>query len=157
MVRKMIIDRRNKNRASTIEDGVLLRFNADDLIDGVYVVPDEVHTIKAYAFNEIIEVKKVILPKTLKRIEYIAFANCGLEEIKIPEGITEIEIRTFRNCPNLTKVSLPTTLKMIRTNAFDGCDNLKEIAVPKDTHIAKDAFGNSKINVVYQDNIEVTR
>ena len=157
MIRKMIIENRNKTRMSGIADGVLERFNKDDLIDGVYVVPDEVHTIRAFAFHEIMEVKKVILPKTLKRIEYIAFANSGLEEIEIPEGITEIEVRTFRNCPNLTKVTLPTSIKRIRTNAFDGCDNLKEIAVSKDATIAKDAFGDSKINVVYQDNIEVTR
>jgi len=157
MIRKMIEGNRTKTRMSGIADGVLARFNKDDLVDGVYVVPDEVHTIKQFAFNGIYEVKKVILPKTLKRIEYIAFANCGLEEIEVPEGITEIEIRTFAKCKNLTKVVLPSSLKIIRTNAFDGCDSLKEIVVPKYTRITKNAFGDSKINVVYQENVEVTR
>ena len=157
MIRKMIIDRRNKDRMSTIENGVLVRFNVDDLVDGVYVVPDEVHTIRQYAFNNIGGVKKVVLPKTIKRIENLAFFNCGLEEIEIPKGITEIEVATFANCPNLTKVVLPSTLKRINTNAFAWCDSLKEIQVPNGTIITKGAFGDSKISVVYQNNIEVTR
>lgn len=157
MIKKMIDQKCEQTGMSGIADGVLARFNKDDLVDGVYVVPDEVHTIKQFAFNDVEEVKKVILPKTLKRIEYVAFANCGLEEIEIPEGVKEIEVRTFRGCANLSKVILPTTIQWIRTNAFDGCDSLKQITVPKGARVAKDAFGNSKVEVVYQENIEVTK
>ena len=157
MLRKMIEQRLGINGMSTIENGALVRFNKDDLIDGVYIMPKNVTVIKQYAFNNMAELKKVILPKTIKRIECLAFYNCGLEEIVVPEGITEIETATFAKCSNLTKVVLPTTLKYIRTNAFAWCDSLEQIEVPKHAVVSKDAFGDSPKEVIYQDDLEVTR
>ena len=158
MIRKMIIENCNKNRMSTIENGVLVRFNEDDLVNGEYVVPDEVVMIRQFAFNDKHKVKKVILPKTLKRIESLAFYNCGLEEIEIPEGIREIETAAFAKCIHLKDIKLPSTITRIHTNAFAWCDSLKEIVVPADAKIVKYAFGESKVNVVYQENSnKVTR
>lgn len=45
-----------------------------------------------------------------------AFSNCtGIENIIVPEGITEIRNRAFHGCSSLKTVHLPTTLKKIGT------------------------------------------
>ena len=76
--------------------------------------------------------KKITLPSTLKILNSNAFENCYyLEEIAIPEGITDLTRGfTFNNCIRLKKVSLPESLKRIDAFAFAGCESLKEINLP---------------------------
>ena len=75
--------------------------------------------------------ESVELPRTLKRIVYNAFKECGsLGSIVIPEGLKQIGSKCF--CQSaLESIILPSTLKWIERLAFDGCGELKSIVFPE--------------------------
>lgn len=50
-----------------------------------------------------------------------------IRAVRIGEGITEIGLRNFEGCINLTEVQLPSTLTRIRAYAFRGCTALKKV------------------------------
>jgi len=69
-------------------------------------------------------------------------AYYGKERIvKIPDGISVIDMRAFYACESLQEVYLPDTLEKIRPEAFYGCVRLQKIIFPKALRsIGKDAF-----------------
>ncbi|MBQ2790099.1 MAG: leucine-rich repeat domain-containing protein, partial [Thermoguttaceae bacterium] len=68
--------------------------------DGVeYFVPEGVQTIVGGAFSQCEEITKIVLPKSLKRIERLAFHGAlGLKSVSIPAGVTTIEPGAFYGC-----------------------------------------------------------
>ena len=77
-----------------------------------------------------ISLKKITLPQYLW-IENDIFKECKfLEEVIIPDGITEIERFAFENCTSLKKVSIPPSIDEIGAMAFAGCTSLEEITIP---------------------------
>ena len=85
--------------------------------------------------HEIFQTRKTVeVPQGIKKIGYRAFAgNIGsdleLEEILLPEGVTEIEKQAFSGC-RAKRIVLPSTLRYIREGAFLSCGGLKEILLP---------------------------
>lgn len=59
-----------------------------------YAIPEGVEVIAGRAFLDRTMLKKLILPRSLKRISTMAFIGCGFEEIEIPAG-TVIEKEAF--------------------------------------------------------------
>ena len=49
--------------------------------------------------------------------------------ITIPEGVTEIDSSTFKDCKGLTAITLPKSLRKIGWRAFDKCNNLSEVHI----------------------------
>ena len=86
----------------------------------------------------------VILEEGIEYIGSRAFYGCaGLEEISIPDSVTEMGIRTFYQCTALKKVELGAGLTSIPDFAFYECAALTDIVVPDScTRIGKSAFYN---------------
>lgn len=72
--------------------------------DEKFVVPDFIKEIGAEAFKENKYIKSVVLPEGLTKIDWSAFEGSSLEEINIPDSLSEIGDFAFLNCENLTKV-----------------------------------------------------
>lgn len=70
------------------------------------IIPDTVEEISDHTFYGCDSLKTVKLPDSLKTIGRGAFADSGLEYIKIPEGVTSIDSTAFQNCPNLTVIDV---------------------------------------------------
>ena len=52
--------------------------------------------------------------------------NCvSLKEITLPEGVSIIDVATFKNCESLSKVTVSGALTLIREDAFEGCGNVE--------------------------------
>ena len=67
-----------------------------------YSVPQGTRIIDAWAFDECIHLKKVIIPDSVTEIHTGAFSQCqNLESISIPKSITEIDYMAFYQCDNL--------------------------------------------------------
>ncbi len=97
-------------------------------IDGV-VYNEEMTELLFYSRAK--EDTSFTIPDTVKTIYPYAFAfNSYLEEIIIPEGITDIQERAFYNC-SLNSVTLPHSLEKIGLHCFDTNPNLKEITIPE--------------------------
>ncbi len=63
-------------------------------------------------------------------------------ELVIPDGYTEIEKETFRDCKSLKSVIIPEGVKKIEWRTFEGCTSLQKIAIPESvTEIGWFAFG----------------
>jgi len=104
-----------------------------------------------------IPLKSIILPPSLKIIGNNAFLQCGLTEIEIPDGVTDIGDQAFWNIPSLTSVILPASLNAIGNSAFFKC-GLKEIEIPADvTLLDNGAFANCKQleKVILSNNLEI--
>lgn len=69
--------------------------------------------------------KKVILPSTLKVLEEDTFASCiNLREVQMPNSVTEIGSYAFSGCRNLEIINIPEKLITIQAYAFENCVDL---------------------------------
>ena len=84
-------------------------------IDGI-----PVGKIDDNAFSELPNLRRIVIPKTVKVIGQYAFAGCkNLSEVILEEGVEAIEDWAFISC-RIIKINLPTTLKSIGPNCFLG-------------------------------------
>ena len=68
---------------------------------------------------------------SLQRIGNWAFYNCHqLQELNIPEGVTEIGNAAFYNCHQLQELNIPEGVTEIGDAAFYGCSYLEDLVLP---------------------------
>ena len=68
-----------------------------------------------------------------------------VEELVIPEGVTEIPESFVKGCESLKTVVLPSTIKTINDCAFNACENLSSINLPEGLEkIGFGAFGKCR-------------
>jgi hypothetical protein len=93
--------------------------------------------------------KKVVLPSTLRKIGFCAFAGLGeCRAMDIPEGVEEIGAGAFFACGTLGTLSLPSTLRKIGYGAFEAMPRAPSI--PKGVEVEGPAparQGGTKITV----------
>lgn len=71
------------------------------------VVPNDVKTIRSYAFEGLTNLTSVTIPNSVTSIGQYAFAYCtGLTSVTIPSRVTSIGYCAFNECPNLTSVKV---------------------------------------------------
>lgn len=119
-----------------IKDGVLLLCTRRGHESEEYIVPEGVHTIGPIAFNKA-EIRKVTLPKSIRKIGNEAFYSSTVEEILIPSGLEEICYWAFNSTP-LKHIELPSSVKKIGENCFSGCKQLESAKLSCNT--VKDMF-----------------
>ncbi len=121
-----------------IKDGELIA-SEDNLLlidsNGTLKLPESVTTIGEGAFantaSDGIELKKVIIPSTVREIKANAFnGNNQIEEIIIEtkngEGVIKIGDFAFANCMKLRAIELPDT---VITIGFNGNNQIEEIII----------------------------
>ncbi len=71
-----------------------------------------------------------------------AFAeNYSMSGVVLPEGITEIGLRAFVDCPWLTSLNIPATTRVVFSGAFEGCSSLSITVAPANGHFASGPNG----------------
>lgn len=113
-----------------------------------------------------------IIPSTITAIGNETFAETGLKNIVIPEGVTSIELQAFENCQDLESVTLPQSLKKLGYHVFansgltslvipegithlpqgtfNGCKNLETVTLPTTLEtIEYNAFSNSGLTSIF--------
>ena len=63
-----------------------------------------------------------------------------LENVNVPESVTEILYHAFSNRTKLKLIKLPQTLEKIGNNAFTNCSSLNEIEIPKSVKVIEECF-----------------
>lgn len=93
--------------------------------NGTLTIPEGVERIRSEAYKNCAEIKRVVLPKSLRLIGRRAFQGCeNLCEIVSNGGLTHINDFAFSNCWNLRALTLPDTLARVGHHAFYGCGKL---------------------------------
>ena len=83
----------------------------------------EVQEIGKYCYMGNQNVETIILPETVKQIDYYAFANCPKLKTVIAPGVEYCERYAFYDCPNLRNVEIPLVTE-INTALFKNCTSL---------------------------------
>lgn len=114
-------------------------------------IPGAVTTLSPKAFNGCTSLAHVYFgdethPSQLKTIGDNAFQDSGLEEITIPDGVTNLGDLAFYQCKELETVNIPAGVTSIKYNTFQFCDKLTEFNVAKDnaTYSSADGYLLSK-------------
>lgn len=83
------------------------------------------------AFQSNPNVKNIVLPEGITKIDELAFAGCkNLKSIVFPKSLTEIGPWAFQNCTSLEKVNLTEKVTVIYYEAFHNCTKLAEVVLP---------------------------
>lgn len=73
----------------------------------------------------------VVIPEGVTTIGYKAFKNCKfLQSIDIPFGVMSIKNYAFLSCESLQSIDIPNSVKTIGDSAFAGCISLQSIDIP---------------------------
>lgn len=75
--------------------------------------------ISANAFYGSDALKEVKIPEGVKEIDKFAFARSSISSVVIPEGTTSIGYASFYHCDELTDVSIPDSVTYIADKAFE--------------------------------------
>lgn len=98
----------------------------------------------------------VTLPKNLKRIGAVAFADCYFSRLDLPESVTEIGMGAFKNCSfpilqlpsaltkicdyvcentGLAEIKIPNNIVEIGAGAFANCEHLMLVEIPESVKV----------------------
>ena len=120
-----------------------------------YSIPQGIKEIDERLFMENAQLKKIILPSSLREIGQYAFALCtniteiifeedsmlaeigegafgmtSIEKIELPESLLATGVEAFTGCPNLQEVILPEGIEIISVASFANCTLLSKINLP---------------------------
>ncbi|MDO4335485.1 MAG: leucine-rich repeat domain-containing protein [Bacteroidales bacterium] len=118
-----------------IKDEVLIACFCRDC-DEVIVVPDGVTVIGRNAFKNSL-CKKVILPKTVKKLEPYSLSCRSLTSVKLNKGLEVMEEGCLKST-SLKTLTIPDTVTTIGNYAFANCVELRKITIGNGVaHIGK--------------------
>jgi len=119
----------------------------EQLADSVFrAVQIDENSMRIVAYTGTMET--VIIPETMDGLpvteigEHVFGKDENLKHVVIPDTVTRIDKGAFTACTNLQTVKMSETVEFIGESAFFGCISLTEIELPETLHtIDVDAFG----------------
>ena len=125
------------------EDLELLKTNPNEFWKGV-------KTIGNYAFFYL-PIENIEIPDTITNVAAYAFANCNkLKEVKIGKNVKILCADAFFNCKKLEKAYISGSVKEIGFSCFADCENLQEVILEDGIEVVNNfAFANcSKLKYI---------
>ena len=129
-----------ENKLFRIENNILIEYYPQDtnkfwfkIKKHIVKIPDNVIEIADRAFEKCMDIKAVIIPKSVKRIGAYAFHDSHIETLIIEDGVEVIEERAFASCKFLSNIYLGSSIKILKKGAFQWCANISTILLPKNT------------------------
>lgn len=93
-------------------------FSNNKDLSNIELGPD-VANIGHYAFIYCYGLKNIKLPISLRKVEYGAFSESGVESVVVPDSVHTLESYVFQSCPSLKSVTIPAKLTSIDSYAFN--------------------------------------
>lgn len=130
-----------------ISEGVKMIYNnqfRDNKRVKCIVIPNSVIKIGYCAFAGCTSLQTIIISNNVVSIDFCAFEDCrSLETIMIPSSVKTIGGNIFHRCISLHNVYISNNVSTIPYSAFEGCISLREIVIPNNvTQIESRAFQN---------------
>lgn len=104
------------------------------------VIPDEVTSIREYAFNCGKEIREIVFHENVKTIGRSAFLGCENLELtrdKLPNYLQTIGAYAFAKCKKISKVGIPSSVTEIGEAAFAMCSGMTQCIFAQDMQIEK--------------------
>lgn len=93
-----------------------------------------------YASYQKLAVEELALPETVTEIQAQAFVTTTVKNFVLPEGVNKIGFEAFGES-SVESINIPYSVQKINTRTFYDCRNLKEIEIPKSVRfIGDEAF-----------------
>lgn len=97
-------------------------------------ISNEVEELQNYIFSKCFNLKKIILPNSLKKIGTSPFQYCyNLESLSIPDSVTSMNKGIFQQCYGLTSAEIPGSINTVPHYMFRSCKTLTETKIPQST------------------------
>lgn len=129
----------NKNKT-------LLFFYPRGKEESEYKIIDGVKSIEEFSFYKSENLKKIIIPNSVKTIGHSAFSNSGIVDLVIPDSVNLIENGAFDSCKNLKTVKVGNGVTRIED--FSGCENLESIEFGNSVEYIGGAYGENLKTIV---------
>lgn len=97
---------------------------SDYIIEADLSSASNLKSLGDYAFKDCYQSGKVTLPNGLTSIGNHAFANCRIDNVIVPNSITQIKDYAFDGSIYITISTVPSSLEEIGKGAFMGCTSL---------------------------------
>lgn len=94
------------------------------------ILPDTLKVIDYRAFYGCSNLTDMNMPETLEKTGGWVFAHTGFESFTFPEGFTSLGYGTFYGSDNLKTVILPEGVTSIGENTFRMCPKLESVTIP---------------------------
>ena len=94
------------------------------------IIPEGIEEIPVRCFQWCDNLKKIVLPSSLKTIDMLAFYYARVKEMNFPEGLDSIGSSAIYGT-HLTEIVLPNTVKRIGNAAFSDNKRLKRVVLPE--------------------------
>lgn len=108
------------------------------------IIPNEITSIKDYAFYRCRSLKSVLMSDNINYIGKAAFNACNnLTSVNLSNSITHLKEYVFNYCTKLENVTIPKSVVSIGDYAFYNCSKLSTISIPDSvTEIGEKAFSH---------------
>ncbi|MDE6088701.1 MAG: leucine-rich repeat domain-containing protein [Oscillospiraceae bacterium] len=120
------------------QDGILFDYDKTTLIvypsaktDTSYTIPENCTKLESYAFMGNQYLEQIDISSVQEMGEDVFYYCTSLQEITIPDGITELKGSAFGNCTALRKITLPEGITNLGSGCFYNCVMLEEIQLPE--------------------------
>lgn len=117
-----------------------------------YMVPSDVKEISHHAFLNCLNLKELVLPDSLTKIDAQAFKGSGLTTINLPNSVVSLGDGAFE-ASQLEEIALPSNLVSLGNKAFASCAKLAKVDATKLTKpftLGDEAFVNmAQDSVIY--------
>ena len=124
-------------------------FTHIEILPGVTRIGDDAFMMCSRAVS-------VSIPDTVTSIGELAFWNCGLTEIHIPDSVVSMEVGVLAGCSKLTTVEIPESVTNFEGAMFWNCYDLESVKLPSHlTILPAETFWNcsSLTDVVIPDGV----
>lgn len=126
--------------------------NCKSLKSIIFENPTQISRIGKYAFFSCETLEDIVIPDNVTEIDTCAFGNCTFGNIQFSQKLRKIGVRAFENCQYLTSVVIPNSVTDIHAFAFSDCYNLGTIIIPEyPLQIDETAFWGTKY-LAWKDN-----
>lgn len=112
-------------------------------------LPATIRVIGAYSISTCQAMDSVSIPNTVRVIDTGAFANTFIRSIRIPDSVTVIRYRAFRNCSRMRSVTLHDGITSIEAGAFSWCSCLADLVIPSTVTIESATGDNATFYEVH--------
>ena len=90
----------------------------------LYGISYPVTVIGSAAFVDCGLTGSLVIPNSVKRIHWRAFAGNAFESITLGNSLNRLDYGVFEYCGNITEVTIPSSVNYLETRVFGGCTNL---------------------------------